>query len=268
MQQSQPNSNFAYQMNSPTPYDVHINLYAYAKNQDDALQIVEQIFPFFNPDLNVTINAVPEMNFVENIPIIFTGCSIYFKVESPTTSINDLIRDNIYEQQLIFTTLTLSSTGEKIVEKLDYGLSEAVTDCDGNVFEVNNDFDFLYNKHWIKKDLDILNLKRIWIGDPATKICELVPSVYYHNRLVNGPFKTGNFAWGTTMEVYETDMSATGNFEANIPGITSHYISPVPSNNYCAVPQIYTLKYETKFWPREPNTLYTAPLTDIFYRYS
>lgn len=75
MQSNQPNSNFAYQMNSPTPYDVHINLYAYAKNQDDALQIVEQIFPFFNPDLNVTINAVPEMNFVENIPIILDSVS-------------------------------------------------------------------------------------------------------------------------------------------------------------------------------------------------
>lgn len=75
MESNQPNSNFAYQMNSPTPYDVHINLYAYAKNQDDALQIVEQIFPFFNPDLNVTINAVPEMNFVENIPIILDSVS-------------------------------------------------------------------------------------------------------------------------------------------------------------------------------------------------
>ena len=75
MQQNQPNNNYANHMNSPTPYDVHINLYAYAKNQDDALQIVEQIFPFFNPDLNVTINAVPEMNFVENIPIILDSVS-------------------------------------------------------------------------------------------------------------------------------------------------------------------------------------------------
>lgn len=75
MQQNQPNNNYVNHMNSPTPYDVHINLYAYAKNQDDALQIVEQIFPFFNPDLNVTINAVPQMNFVENIPIILDSVS-------------------------------------------------------------------------------------------------------------------------------------------------------------------------------------------------
>lgn len=75
MQQNQPNNNYAYQLNSPTPYDVHVNLYAYAKNQDDALQIVEQIFPFFNPDLNVTINAIPEMNVKEDIPIILDSVS-------------------------------------------------------------------------------------------------------------------------------------------------------------------------------------------------
>ena len=75
MSQNQENPNYANHMNSPTPYDVHINLYAYSKNQDDGLQIVEQIFPFFNPDLNVTINSVPEVNFVENIPIILDSVS-------------------------------------------------------------------------------------------------------------------------------------------------------------------------------------------------
>lgn len=72
---NQPNYSYASQMNSPTPYDVHINLYAYGKNQDDALQIVEQIFPFFNPDLNVTINSVPQMNVFEDIPVILDSVS-------------------------------------------------------------------------------------------------------------------------------------------------------------------------------------------------
>lgn len=75
MSKTQENNSFARQMSSPTPYDVHVNLYIYAKHQDDALQIVEQIFPFFNPDLNVTINAVPDMNVVEDIPIILDSVS-------------------------------------------------------------------------------------------------------------------------------------------------------------------------------------------------
>ena len=49
--------------------------YVYAKNQEDALQIVEQILPFFNPDLNVTINTVPEMAVSDDIPIILDSVS-------------------------------------------------------------------------------------------------------------------------------------------------------------------------------------------------
>ena len=73
--QKNTNTNFVKQIYSPTPYDVHVNLYAYAKNQEDALQMVEQIFPFFNPDLNVSINVIPEMNVVEDIPIILDSVS-------------------------------------------------------------------------------------------------------------------------------------------------------------------------------------------------
>lgn len=58
---------------SPVPYDVDISLYLYSKNQDDALQVVEQILPYFNPDLNVTVNSIPELNLINDIPIILNG---------------------------------------------------------------------------------------------------------------------------------------------------------------------------------------------------
>ena len=40
----------------PVPYNMDITLYAMAKNSDDALQIVEQILPFFQPDYTITLN--------------------------------------------------------------------------------------------------------------------------------------------------------------------------------------------------------------------
>lgn len=52
------------------PYNATMSLYIYAKNSDDALQIVEQILPFFTPDFNVTANAVPELDLKHDIPII------------------------------------------------------------------------------------------------------------------------------------------------------------------------------------------------------
>lgn len=53
-----------------TPYDMSISLYIFAKNQEDGLQILEQILPYFNPDFNVTINDLPEMDIKRDIKII------------------------------------------------------------------------------------------------------------------------------------------------------------------------------------------------------
>lgn len=57
------------------PYNATMALYIYAKNSDDALQIVEQILPYFTPDFNLTINAFPELDLKHDIPIILNSVS-------------------------------------------------------------------------------------------------------------------------------------------------------------------------------------------------
>lgn len=53
-----------------TPYNMGISMSVFTKNQDDGLQIVEQILPYFNPDFNVTINTLPELNIKNDLQII------------------------------------------------------------------------------------------------------------------------------------------------------------------------------------------------------
>ena len=53
----------------PAPYDLNFTLSVLAKNMNDALQIVEQILPYFNPDFNVTINDLPEMGIKRDLKI-------------------------------------------------------------------------------------------------------------------------------------------------------------------------------------------------------
>ena len=53
----------------PVPYNLDISLFAMAKNSDDALQIVEQILPYFQPDYTVTVNAIPAMGIKRDVPI-------------------------------------------------------------------------------------------------------------------------------------------------------------------------------------------------------
>lgn len=60
-------------MYGPVPYNLTVNLYAYAKNQDDGLQIFEQIAPAFNPDFNVSVNYIPSMGIKHDLPIILNS---------------------------------------------------------------------------------------------------------------------------------------------------------------------------------------------------
>lgn len=62
---------------TPIPYDINFQLNVYAKSQDDALQIVEQIIPYFNPQYTLTIKPFVDdyPNFKEDMPIIIQGLS-------------------------------------------------------------------------------------------------------------------------------------------------------------------------------------------------
>jgi hypothetical protein len=55
---------------APTPYNLSMSLYVFSKNSDDALQIVEQILPYFNPDFNLTLNAIPDLGIKNDLQII------------------------------------------------------------------------------------------------------------------------------------------------------------------------------------------------------
>ena len=60
---------------APSPYNIQVALYAYVKNQDDGLQILEQILPYFNPDFNLSLNAIPQLNIKNDLPILLNDIS-------------------------------------------------------------------------------------------------------------------------------------------------------------------------------------------------
>ena len=61
---------------SGTPYTISFELNIYAKSQDDALQIVEQIMPYFVPQYSVTIKPLDDVPTHKlDVPIILTSVS-------------------------------------------------------------------------------------------------------------------------------------------------------------------------------------------------
>jgi hypothetical protein len=61
---------------TPVPYNVDISLYILTKTQEDGLQIVEQILPTFAPEYTLSINAIPEMNIVQDVPVILNSINV------------------------------------------------------------------------------------------------------------------------------------------------------------------------------------------------
>ena len=59
----------------PVPYNLSIQLYVMAKQSDDALQIVEQILPYFQPDYTLTINDMADMGIKRDVPIVLNDIS-------------------------------------------------------------------------------------------------------------------------------------------------------------------------------------------------
>ena len=57
----------------PVPYNLNVELYAMAKQSEDALQIVEQVLPFFQPDYTLTIKDMEDMGIARDIPIVLNS---------------------------------------------------------------------------------------------------------------------------------------------------------------------------------------------------
>jgi len=60
----------------PVPYDVKFELSVMAKTNEDALQIVEQILPYFQPHFTMTVNLVKEIGEKRDIPVILDSINM------------------------------------------------------------------------------------------------------------------------------------------------------------------------------------------------
>jgi hypothetical protein len=89
---------------SPVPYNINFQLNVYAKNQDDALQIVEQILPTFNPQYSLTIKpfATEYPNFKEDIPIVIQSLSFSDDFEGAMEQRRTIIYTLDFEMKVSF----------------------------------------------------------------------------------------------------------------------------------------------------------------------
>ena len=70
----------------PVPYNMQFELAIMCKLNDDALQLVEQILPYFQPQYNLTINLVSLINEKKDVPVVLENITMDDQYEGDFTS--------------------------------------------------------------------------------------------------------------------------------------------------------------------------------------
>lgn len=58
---------------SPVPYNLSINAYSFTRTQEDNLQILEQIVPYFTPDMNLSIKVMQNPDVVQDCALVLNS---------------------------------------------------------------------------------------------------------------------------------------------------------------------------------------------------
>lgn len=70
----------------PVPYNVNIRLSVLAKLNEDALQIIEQILPYFQPHFNLTVDLISSIGEKRDIPMILERINMDDQYEGDFTT--------------------------------------------------------------------------------------------------------------------------------------------------------------------------------------
>lgn len=109
---------------NPVPFDFDFSLFAYVRNFEDGAQLIEKILPYFTPDYTISVNLIPEMGLIKQLPIILKNVSHENEYEGSYDSdirrivwtLNFTVKGYLYgpvsEPKIIRTSITNIFSGE------------------------------------------------------------------------------------------------------------------------------------------------------------
>jgi len=112
----------------PVPYNIGFELNILTKLNDDALQIVEQILPYFQPSFNITIDLINAINEKRDVPIVLDNISFQDDYEGDFSTRRALIYTlNFSAKTHLFGPV--EDTPEGLIKKVqvDYAADTALT---------------------------------------------------------------------------------------------------------------------------------------------
>lgn len=123
---------------SPVPYNIDISLYVITKTQEDGMQIIEQILPTFTPEYTLAVKVIPEMNIVQDIPVVLNSVSVSDEYEGDfqtrrfvTHTLNFQMKMNLFGN--VKTSGIISQVTTNIGQNEDYTNPNRIYVADGDV---------------------------------------------------------------------------------------------------------------------------------------
>ena len=140
------------------PYNIGMSLSIMTKNQDDGLQILEQIIPYFQPDYTVTIKPIDGWtNFKQDVPVILNDTSIEDSYDG------DYVTRRVLTYTLNFTmkmTFYSGTTEMKTIKNIDIDWLNQSNNMflEGQNFEVNPASADKEDSYSVTSTIDYLNV--------------------------------------------------------------------------------------------------------------
>lgn len=113
-----------------TPYNIQFQLSIYSKSHDEALQIVEQIFPYFTPSYTLTIKPLDDYpNIKDDVPLVLNGVSFTDDYEGVEEQRRTIIYTLDFEMKIDFygpqTTGKVIETAMVDIYDIDASLADS-----------------------------------------------------------------------------------------------------------------------------------------------
>lgn len=87
---------------APAPYNLNFTLSVMANKMNDALQIVEQILPYFQPDYTVTMKMIDDMSDNRDVPVILNSVAFEDTYQGGFDERRVITYDLEFQMQLYF----------------------------------------------------------------------------------------------------------------------------------------------------------------------
>jgi len=139
------------------PYNINFQLNIYAKSQDDALQMVEQILPFFNPQYTLTMKPFSDYpDIKEDVPITITGVNFSDDFEGTVESRRTIIYSLDFDMKVnLYGPISQTGVITKAITdifEIQSGLADSDTQIERittvtNPRDVSADSDFGFNEY-------------------------------------------------------------------------------------------------------------------------